>query len=368
MQTALFALAAAALSGPNDLRGTSVGRDLAALNQCVGALAKADRYSGVVAVARNGKLIDSFAFGHPDPAAREPMTLATRFNIASAGKMFTAVAIGQLVEAGRLRFDEPIGDILPNLPPQVRQITIDQLLTHRSGLGDYLRFENRDAIRAAKTATDLLPLAIGGGVSFPPGSKQQYSNSGFVVLGAIIEKLSGEPYSDYVRTHIFIPAGMTTADLDGTVRRAVALTKRNPDGTQSTRVHAAPVMGGSRGSPAGGATASALDMIRFGEAPRAGKLLSRPIIEQLWIGRVPGPAQAQGKLSYGYGFARMDFDGGRWLVGHNGGSLGANAEFELFPVDGYTAVALSNYDPPSATDVIAMARRALLGQRPCAAK
>jgi CubicO group peptidase (beta-lactamase class C family) len=291
--------------------------------------------------------------------------LKTRFNIASAGKMFTAVAIGQLVDAGRLRFDEPIGRVLPDLSPDMARITVDQLLTHRSGLGDYLRPENREAIHSARTATDLLPLATSGPLQFAPGSRQQYSNSGFVVLGAIIEKLSGESYSQYVRAHVLDPARMETADLTGDVPRATALTRRNPDGTSSPVPRPAPVMGGNRASPAGGATATALDLIKFGEALRAGKLVSLRTLGRLWPPQVPGASRGEGKLSYGYGFARMDFSGGRWLVGHNGGSLGVNAEFELFPDEGYSLVALSNYDPPAATNAIAMARRAVLGEPTC---
>jgi D-alanyl-D-alanine carboxypeptidase len=338
----------------------------AGLRQCVNEAAEGGRFSGVVQVARRGKVLADIAAGHADAAGRLPIGPGTRFNIASAGKMFTAIAIGQLVESGKLRFDQPIGEVLTGLPPEVAKVTVDQLLTHRSGLGDYLRMENRERIHAAKTATDLLPLAVAGGLAFQPGSKQQYSNSGFVVLGAIVEKLSGQSYADYVRAHIFVPAGMTTADLTGEAPRATALTRRNPDGSLSETPHPAPVMGGNRASPAGGATATAADLIRFGEALRLGKLLSRRLLDQLWMGRVPGRPADGSRLSYGYGFARMDFDKGRWLVGHNGGSLGVNAEFELFPDEGYTLVALSNYDPPSGTDAIRMSRRAVLGEAPCA--
>jgi CubicO group peptidase (beta-lactamase class C family) len=327
--------------------------------------ARADRFSGILALGRDGKLIENFGFGHPDAAGQLPFSPDTRFNIASAGKMFTAVAIGQLVEQHKLSFDEPVGHVLPSLPADFAKVTIDQLLTHRSGLGDYLRFENRQAIDAARTATDLLPIAIKDGLAFAPGSRQQYSNSGYVVLGAVIEKLSGASYADYVRAHIFEPAGMTNADLTGTMPHATAMTKHAPDGSLSPVAHPAPVIGGNRASPAGGALASARDMIRFGEALRSGKILSRAIAEQLWKPRVPGPSHDGAQVSYAYGFVRMEYPGGIWAVGHGGGSLGINAEFELFPWTGETIVSLSNYDPPSATDAIAIARRAALDQSPC---
>ena len=108
-------------------------------------------------------------------------------------------------------------------------------------------------------------------------------------------------------------------------------------------------------------------MIRFGEALRTGRILPRRMLDQLWTGRVAATTQSAGRLSHGYGFARRDFANGWWLVGHNGGSPGVNAEFELFPDQGYSVVALSNYDPPSATQAMAMARRILIGEQPCPA-
>ncbi len=345
--------------------GAQRGNNSDGLRECLAASARADRFSGILALGRNGKLLKAISFGHPDAAGQLPFYPDTRFNIASAGKMFTAVAIGQLVEQRKLSFDEPVGDVLPGLPADIAKVTIDQLLTHRSGLGDYLRLENREAIDAARTATDLLPLAIKDGLSFPPGSKQQYSNSGYVVLGAVIEKLSGASYADYVRTHIFEPAGMTSADLSATVPHATPMTKHGLDGSLSSVAHPAPEIGGNRASAAGGALASARDMIRFGEALRSGKILSRSIAEQLWKPRVPGLSRDGAQVSYAYGFVRMDYPGGIWAVGHGGGSLGINAEFELFPVTGETIVSLSNYDPPSATDALAIARRVALHQRPC---
>jgi CubicO group peptidase (beta-lactamase class C family) len=276
--------------------------------------------------------------------------------------MFTAVAIGQLVERRLLRWDQPIGSILPGLPEDVGAATVDQLLTHRSGLQDYLRPQNREAIRSARTATDLLPLAVKEGLAFAPGAKQAYSNSGYVVLGAIVEKLSGLSYPDYLRTRIFAPAGMETVTLDGQGERATPMTKRSPDGGEAQARHPAPIIGGERASPAGGAVASALDMLRFGEALRAGKLVSRRTLEALWAPRVPGRPGDGARLVYGYGFARMDYADGRWVVGHGGGSLGINAEFEIFPRSGETAIVLSNFDPPAATDAMALVRSSILGR------
>src|SRR5688572_6581320 len=147
--------------------------------------------------------------------------------------MFTAVAIGQLADSGKLRFDDPVGRHLPDLPAELRAITVDQLLTHRSGLRDYFQPKNRAAMQSARTATDLLPIAIADGLAFAPGSAQAYSNSGFVVLGAIVERLSGLRFADYLQRRVFATAGMAETSLDGTAPRAVPMTRMSPDGTRT---------------------------------------------------------------------------------------------------------------------------------------
>jgi CubicO group peptidase (beta-lactamase class C family) len=106
-------------------------------------------------------------------------------------------------------------------------------------------------------------------------------------------------------------------------------------------------------------------MIRFGEALRSGKIVSRSITQELWKSRVPGTSRDGAQVSYAYGFVRTDYLNGQWTVGHGGGSLGINSEFELFPQTGHSIASLSNYDPPSATEAAAMARRSILGQAPC---
>lgn len=340
------------------------GSENGALQQCLAGAAKAGRFSGIVVTGHAGAIVSSWSFGHPDSQGLQSFSPETRFNIASAAKMFTAVAIGQLVEKGLLTLDEPVGNVLPALPQSVGKVTIDQLLTHRSGLGDYLQPDNLPAILSARTATDLLPVAVRDGLAFTPGSQQRYSNSGYVVLGAVIEKLTGQSYADYVHKHIFVPARMTT-DLAGSAPHALPMTKHNFDGTLSPVAHPAPAIGGNRASPAGGAMASALDMIRFGQALESGKILSRGLVHQLWARRVPAPRRDGADVSYGFGFVRTDYPNGTWSVGHGGGSLGINSEFELYPSNGDVIVALSNFDPPAATEALQMVHRALLKKVPC---
>ena len=278
------------------------------------------------------------------------------------GKMFIAVAIGQLVDAGQLRFEDPISRHLPGLPPEIGAITVHQLLTHTSGLRDYFRPENRLSIDRARTATDLLPIAIADGLAFTPGSSTAYSNSGFVVLGAIVERVSGSGFADYLQRQVFAPAGMseTSFDRDG---RAVAMTRMSQGGGAPGAVpRQAPNMGPSRGSPAGGATSTVRDLYRFAEALRANHLTRPATTARLWDAQMISPTQRDPaeRASYGYGFNRVDVGGRRW-VGHGGGTIGANAQMEIDPETGQLAVALSNYDPPGATEAVRSARRAFMG-------
>jgi CubicO group peptidase (beta-lactamase class C family) len=174
---------------------------------------RADEFSGAVLVANDGDPIVQEAYGLADRETVQPNDIDTRFNLGSVSKMFTGVAIAQLVEQGKLAFGDTIGEYLTGFPDDVADtVTIDQLLTHTSGMGDFLRGGNPEQAKAAETATDLLPLITNEPLLFEPGTQGSYSNSGYAVLGAIIEAVSGESYYDYVRDRIFEPAEMTRTD------------------------------------------------------------------------------------------------------------------------------------------------------------
>lgn len=338
--------------------------DLAALRTCIESRAEAGRFSGAMLVAERGRIVWEAGYGFSDEGGRVPNTPDTRFNIASLGKMFTAVAIAQLAEQGRLGFQDPISRHLPGLAPEIGAITIEQLLTHRSGLRDYARIENRAAIQSARNAADLLGVALADGLAFVPGSDVAYSNSGYVVLGVIVERLSGKTYAEYVRDRIFTPARMTATSLDGAAPRATAMTRRSPGvEAASGPPRPAPLIGSPFGSPAGGATSTVRDLFRFAEALRNHRLVRSTTAERLWRAHViPQTQRVPGeRSSYGYGFNRTDV-AGRRFVGHGGGSLGVNAQIEIDPEAHRVAVALSNYDPPVATEAVQSARATFLGR------
>ena len=294
----------------------------------------ADDFSGVVVLSRNGEVIFSGVYGSASKEYGTPNTLDTRFNLGSINKLMTRIAVMQLVEQHKLGYDDTIGAVLPDYPNKqaAATVTVRELLDMSSGIGDFFGPQyaamSKDRLR---TLADYLPLFATKPLAFTPGTKHQYSNGGFVVLGLMIERRSGQSYYDYVRTHIFAPAGMTAsgwfernATLTGI---ATGYTKDGADGPHSTwcnNVYTAP----ERGSSAGGGYATAPDLLKFAAALEGGKLLDA--------------RDTTAVLQGGIGVA--------------GGAPGINADVEIDPASGYVLVVLSNYDPPSAERVAATIR------------
>jgi len=292
-------------------------------------LSDANHFSGVVLIAKDGEPVLSRAWGLADVASKTPNTVDTKFNIGSINKFFTKTAIAQLAESGKLSPDDTIRKHLPDYPsPVADKITIQQLIDHRSGLGDIFG-ERYEAAPPSKLRelSDFLALFADRPLEFEPGTSQRYSNAGYIVLGLIIEKLSGEKFRDYVQHHIFDPAGMKNSGffaVDETVaNRATGYTMR--DGAErhpNTRTLP------GRPSSAGGAFATASDLLRFMKALEGKKLASAK-----WTGWVFT--------------SKLDEPLGRPALGIGGGAPGLNAAVEMGG-DGWIAIAMSNYDPPSA--------------------
>jgi CubicO group peptidase (beta-lactamase class C family) len=310
-------------------------------------LAKEDRFSGVVLIAKGGKPFFVKAYGLADKEKSLPNNPQTKFNLGSMNKMFTAVAIAQLAEQGKLSFDDKVGKFLPDYPNKdvASKVTIHHLLTHTSGLGSYwnARFDARRA--QIKTVADYLGLFADEPLLFEPGVRFEYSNSGFIVLGAIVEKVSGESYYDYVRKHIYEPAGMKNSDAyqmtEATPNLAMGYTNMGPDdrpatGPRRPNTETRP----NRGGPAGGGYSTVEDLLRFAAALQNHKLLSAKMTELITTGKV-----ATGPGKYGYGFGDMQANGQRFF-GHNGGAPGIGSDLSIFPGLDYVAVVMTNYDPP----------------------
>ena len=312
------------------------------------ALTQKGEFSGAALIAKDGKTVWQKAFGFQDREKKISANLETRFRIGSMNKMFTAVAIAQLVEAGKLKFDDKVDAVLPDYPNQeiATKITVAQLLTHTSGLGDIFGpafFEKKDALHELK---DYLPLFVEQPLGFEPGARWSYSNAGFIVLGLIVEKISGENYYDYVKKHIYEPAGMTATGSTPKTERPENLAvgyMRDPSGKIVPNWDTLPY----RGMSAGGGESNVGDLLRFANALRGYKLLSPEMTERITAGKAETQPGSTSKYAYGFGDR---VENGRRTVGHNGGAPGMNAALNILWNEGYTVVVLANLDPTIAQD------------------
>lgn len=321
-------------------------------------LSAGDKFSGVVLVAKDGKPIFEKAYGLANKVRNIPNNPETKFNLGSMNKMFTSVAIAQLAQAGKLSFDDTVGKHLPDYPNKdvANKVTIHHLLTHTSGLGSYwnAKFEARKG--SIKTVSDYLSLFADEPLSVEPGNRFRYSNSGFIVLGAIIEKVSGKNYYDFVREHIYKPAGMTNTEFyemtESTPNLAMGYTTEGEKAESAAR-HDNTGSRPNRGGPAGGGYSTAQDLLRFHMALRNHKLLNQKYTELITAGKVD-----MGRAKYAYGFGDEAVNGKR-VFGHNGGAPGIASDLSMYPESGYTTVVLTNYDPPLMMPVVRRIREML---------
>lgn len=304
----------------------------------------ADRFSGAVLVAQDGKPVFAQASGLADRERKIPNTLHTRFRIGSMNKMFTAVATMQLVQAGKLRLEDPLITYLPDYPNKelAAKVTIHQLLTHTGGTGDIFGPEFDAHRLELRTVDDFVKLFGPRAVKFEPGSRWAYSNYGYVLLGAVIEKVSGQSYYDYVRTHVYEPAGMTSTGSDPETRPVANLSVGYMDanGTLKPNTDTLPY----RGMPAGGGYSTVEDLLRFANALQQNKLLDAQHTQLLTTGKVDMPG---GRTRYAYGFGDATVNGVR-CFGHNGGAPGMNGDLKICPANRTVVVVLANRDPGAA--------------------
>ena len=318
---------------------------LAALRTEIERRVAADNFSGTVMVTRNGKTIFSGAYGLADREKKIKNDLATQFRIGSMNKMFTAVSTLQLVQTGKLKLTGTVGEYLPDYPNRAlaSKVTIHHLLTHTGGTGDFFGPEFDKHRLELRTLQDYVKLYGQRGPEFEPGSKWDYSNYGFLLVGVIVQKVSGLDYYDYVRQHVYGPAGMTSTDSlpeDQTVaKRSVGYMKPGPGESWRPNTDTLPY----RGTSAGGGYSTVEDLQRFADALKNHKLLDAQNTELLTTGK----AETGGGAKYAYGF--MDqVSGGVRSYGHGGGAPGMNGDLTIYPQSGYVVAVLANMDPPAA--------------------
>lgn len=304
---------------------------VAELSAYLDSLARRDEFSGVVLLARPDVTVFRRAFGTASKEYGVPNRAETRFNLGSINKLFTRIAVEQLAARGALTLDDTIGKFLPDYSnaEAAAKVTVRHLLEMTSGIGDFFGQRYADTPKdRIRDLVDYLPLFASDSLAFEPGTSSAYSNGGYVVLGLIVEKASGQTYFDYVREHICAPAGMeSTGHLEADVPVPdVASGYTHAWGQEERRgeprrnnIYTRP----ARGSSAGGGYSNADDLLRLVLALKAGKL-SAP--------------EASREVS----------EGG---IAVAGGAPGISAYLEAQPGVGYTTVVLSNYDPPAAVRV-----------------
>ena len=320
----------------------SSDEDLAArVREHVAEMSGPGAFSGAILIAHGDKVILDQAWGMADAARQIRNTPDTQFCIGSMNKMFTAVAILQLVQEDKLALDKPIATWWPDYPNRdlAAHVTIRELLNHTAGTGDIFTPEYEAHRQEIRTLADYIKLFGSRPLAFEPGTRMEYSNYGFILLGRIIELVTGEPYERYVREHIYLPAGMLHTDsrpetnrIEG---RAIGYT-HGPNGF----VPNTDTMPWS-GTSAGGGYSTVHDLFFFAEALQSGKLLSPASLREATQGTALRP-------DYGMGFYVLLDEG----YGHGGGAPGLNGELHILPHRGYVLVTLANRDPRMATNMV----------------
>lgn len=355
----IFAFAAPPDAVPAEGALLAPGEAARALEEAVEKLAAAGRFSGAVLLAKDGRPLVRRAWGEAERSFHAPNKPDTLFGVASLGKTFTAVAVGRLVEQGKVAWDDPVGRHVKGWLPDdaAAKVTIRQLLTHTSGLGDFLgALRDGDSWRLLDGVSAHRALVAGSAPAGSPGSDFRYSNSGFLVLGAIVEAVSRRDFYAFVKDEVFARAGMPRSGYprfdDVVENRAVGYLR--PGEAKATDWRTNLSLQGLRGTPAGGAWSTVDDLLAFAESLRAHRLLRKETVDALLAPQVKAPFGGH----YGLGFEVDRAPGGGTVFGHAGGFPGVGAVLRVYAPSGFTLVVLSNQS--SGTGEVAGAWEALL--------
>jgi CubicO group peptidase (beta-lactamase class C family) len=313
---------------------------LQSVRSLVERLIERDVFSGTLLIAKGDDVLLTQAGGEASKSYHVPNNIDTKLNLGSMNKMFTATSIVQLAEKGVLSYQDPISKYVDEswLPKEITdKVTIHHLLTHTSGLGSYFNDTYQKSSRELfRNVDDFKPLVKGEKLAFEPGKRFQYSNTGMLLLGVVIEKATGQSYFEYVRKNIYGPAGMKNSDsyeMDYPVDNlAIGYSPdwKSPYGWQNNLYKHV-----IKGGPAGGGFSTVGDLHRFARALQTGKLVKLESLPLMW--------KDYAGANYGYGFTVVQGPNGK-VVGHSGGFDGINGNLDIFVDRGYIVAVLSNYD------------------------
>jgi D-alanyl-D-alanine carboxypeptidase len=321
----------------------------------VQALVEKNEFSGAVLVAKGGKPLFREGFGLANREHDVPVKPDTIFRLGSITKQFTAAAIMQLSEAGKLSVDDQVSKYYAKAPPSWKDITIKHLLTHRSGIPSYTDLPNffETGATVDLTPEEIVELTASMPLNFPPGSKFEYDNTGYVLLGYIIEKVTGGTYADYLQAHIFGPLGMKRSGYEVSTdilpNRAQGYgisdgTWVNADYLSMTLPHAA-----------GSLYSTVDDLLVWEEAFFGAKVVSAASLEQMFTDYGD---------NYGFGIGPNELEGHKTLR-HSGGIPGFSTDMARFPDDGgLTVIVLSNLESARSGRILNQVARIWLGLPP----
>jgi CubicO group peptidase (beta-lactamase class C family) len=314
-------------------------------------------FRGVVLFGQDGKIIFEKGYGFANEEWAVRNTATTKFRIASLTKQFTAACILLLQEQGRLNVHDPISRYLEKLPAAWQPITIHQLLTHTSGVPNYTNsVKMRELFRTGATPAAMVALVAAQPLDFKPGSKFAYSNTGYLLLGMLIEKVSEQSYDAFLASNIFGPLGMTNSGYD----RASDIVNGRASGyqTKDGRLINADFIDMSIPFAAGGIYSTVEDLYRWNEALANGKLLSADAQRQMFE-EYPETSYMDSHYGYGVVITRRL---GRTLYYHGGGVHGFSSSIQRYPREHLCIVVLSNLEPYKPWEMSDYIAADLLGQ------
>ncbi len=302
-------------------------------------LAPAKHFSGTIVAERDGRVILERSYGNASEEWRVPNSASTRFEIASLSKQFTAAAILQLSDAGKLNVGDPITRYYPKAPSSWKAITIHHLLTHTSGLPNNRLEDFSKGVCTVYTPDELIGTFLNRPLVFQPGTSWRYTNTEYYLLALVIEKVSGETYADYLAHHIFAPLNMIHSGFASTL--AVVPEMAEGYKREGTTVRHRDYFDRSLEIGAGGIYTNVEDLLRWNRALDSPGLLTAHALELMFTAHPPG--------NYGYGWFIEKSP--RPKIYHEGGDPGFSAFEVRYPGERVVIVVLANEDDSPVRDI-----------------
>jgi CubicO group peptidase (beta-lactamase class C family) len=309
----------------------AVTPNTARMEQVIQSYVTAGSFMGTVLVARDGAIVHNKAYGLANAEWDVPNTPTTKFRLGSITKQFTAAAILLLEEKGKLNVDDRIKTYLPDIPMSWERITVFNLLTHTAGIANFTSLPEYGSAKVRPTTVDATVATLRDRqLDFGPGEQMSYSNSGYLVLGSIIEKVSGQSYEKFLADNFFTPLGMKDSGYDSNtalIKHRASGYNRTPSGLlNATYIHM------SVPHAAGALYSTTEDLLKWEQALFGGKVVSKASLDRMIT-------PFKNDYALGVGSSMVN---GRRLISHGGGIDGFNTQLAYYPDSKTTVVVLSN--------------------------